>query len=356
MKVTLKQIADIAGVSRGTVDRALHGRGGVNPQVQEQILAVARELGYRPNIAGRQLSARKLSLKFGFILPKWSATGFWADVHRGIDLVCEELADYGVKIIRETYVKYAASEVLPLIDRLLDEGISGLAIVPINDPAVQARLNELIAGDFPVVLVNSEAEGVEPLCYIGSDYQFSGRTAAGILDLIRKDQYIELLVFTGTEAMLSHTWRITGFLQEMSRIHPECHLIDIYKLFSKTNTPDDHGAYLIARDTLEKHPEATAVFTAAGAIHSVAQAIRDTGRIGRVAHISFDMNSVTHALLQDGSMTAIIGQESVKQGYQPIKVLFDYLVNKIPPLNRRIILRNEIFIRQNSSMDDSSYL
>lgn len=59
MKVTLKQIADITGVSRGTVDRALHDRGGINPQVRERILTAARDLGYYPNLAGRQLSARK---------------------------------------------------------------------------------------------------------------------------------------------------------------------------------------------------------------------------------------------------------------------------------------------------------
>ncbi|MBQ8144600.1 MAG: helix-turn-helix domain-containing protein, partial [Butyricicoccus sp.] len=44
MKVTIKQIADIAGVSRGTVDRALHNRDGVNPQIRDQILAIAEEL------------------------------------------------------------------------------------------------------------------------------------------------------------------------------------------------------------------------------------------------------------------------------------------------------------------------
>ena len=35
MAVTAQQIADLAGVSRGTVDRALHNRGRVNPEVKE---------------------------------------------------------------------------------------------------------------------------------------------------------------------------------------------------------------------------------------------------------------------------------------------------------------------------------
>ena len=45
MAVTAQQIADLAGVSRGTVDRALHNRGRVNPEVKEKIQKIARELG-----------------------------------------------------------------------------------------------------------------------------------------------------------------------------------------------------------------------------------------------------------------------------------------------------------------------
>ena len=53
MPVTLKQIAELAGVSRGTVDRALYNRGRVNPEVAARIRAIADELGYQPNRAGR---------------------------------------------------------------------------------------------------------------------------------------------------------------------------------------------------------------------------------------------------------------------------------------------------------------
>ena len=38
MPVTVKQIAELAGVSRGTVDRALNGRGNVRPEVEKRIL------------------------------------------------------------------------------------------------------------------------------------------------------------------------------------------------------------------------------------------------------------------------------------------------------------------------------
>ncbi|MDE7035698.1 MAG: LacI family DNA-binding transcriptional regulator [Eubacteriales bacterium] len=52
MAVTLQQVADACGVSRGTVDRALHGKEGVRPEVARRVREAARELGYLPRRAG----------------------------------------------------------------------------------------------------------------------------------------------------------------------------------------------------------------------------------------------------------------------------------------------------------------
>lgn len=348
LKVTLQQIADIAGVSRGTVDRAIHNRAGIHPQVRERILTVAENLGYLPNIDDRQLTARKLHVKIGVILPA-RVKGFWEDVHQGIDSASNELADFGTIIIRKVYQKYTADEQLTLIDQLLKEHITGLAIVPVNDLAVQKRLNDLIGANIPVVLLNTEIENVLPLSYIGADYLFSGRTAAGILNLVEKRHRTELLIFTGSEIMLSHTMRITGFLQELNRLQADYHLISIYRLYDKTGISDSMLAYQAALNMLQKHPETTTVFTAAGAVHAVAKAIYDNGMSGRITHLSFDLNDSTYPALQNGSLSVVIGQEAFKQGYQPIKLLFDYLVNGIEPPSRRIILHNEILIQQNAS-------
>ena len=180
---------------------------------------------------------------------------------------------------------------------------------------------------------------------------FSGRTAAGILHLIAQERQTELLVLTGSASMLSHTMRITGFLQELTRLEMPCHLIEICKVYDRNESSNDCLAYETALDMLHKHPETTAVFTVAGSVSAVARAIKDAGRVGKVTHLSLDQNSETLPVLQDGSLTAVIGQESFKQGYQPIKLLFDYLVNGIEPPSRRMILQNEIFIQQNATLN-----
>ena len=68
MAVTSQQIAELAGVSRGTVDRALHNRGRVNPEVAARIQKIAEELGYRPNSIGQALVRARQNLRLGAIL------------------------------------------------------------------------------------------------------------------------------------------------------------------------------------------------------------------------------------------------------------------------------------------------
>lgn len=67
MRVTIKQIAEQAGVSRGTVDRVLNHRGKVRPEVEDRVRRIARELGYRPNILGRALGMNRNHVKIGVI-------------------------------------------------------------------------------------------------------------------------------------------------------------------------------------------------------------------------------------------------------------------------------------------------
>ena len=61
---TIKEIAALAGVSRGTVDRVLNHRGCVSPATAEKIERLARDLDYRPNRAGLVLAAQRIILRW----------------------------------------------------------------------------------------------------------------------------------------------------------------------------------------------------------------------------------------------------------------------------------------------------
>ena len=59
MAVTIKQIAELAEVSRGTVDKVLNGRPGVKAETKDRVLRIAKELDYKPNYLGKALVRSK---------------------------------------------------------------------------------------------------------------------------------------------------------------------------------------------------------------------------------------------------------------------------------------------------------
>ena len=66
--VTIKQIAELCGVSRGTVDRVLNKRGNVKPEKEKLIVEMAKKLNYHPNPAGKALAARKKHPVLGVLI------------------------------------------------------------------------------------------------------------------------------------------------------------------------------------------------------------------------------------------------------------------------------------------------
>jgi DNA-binding LacI/PurR family transcriptional regulator len=68
-RVTISDIADRAGVSKGAVSYALNGRPGVSDATRERVLAIARELGWYPNRAARALSGAGAQA-CGFVLAR----------------------------------------------------------------------------------------------------------------------------------------------------------------------------------------------------------------------------------------------------------------------------------------------
>ena len=132
---TLKEIADLAGVSRGTVDRVLNHRGSVNPQTERKILEIVQALDYKPNKAGIVLAAQKKNLKLGVVL-LGRDTVFYDDILAGVRDKAEELEGYNCSVLlRQT--EYDLNRQLEAIDELVAEEISGLAISPYNDNAVR---------------------------------------------------------------------------------------------------------------------------------------------------------------------------------------------------------------------------
>ena len=97
MPTTLKDIAAAAGVSIGTVDRALKNRGRVNPQVAEKIKELAKEMDYHPNKIASGLVNRSRKHKIAVIL-HITGNDFFDEIIKGIRKAEREIRDYGMSV------------------------------------------------------------------------------------------------------------------------------------------------------------------------------------------------------------------------------------------------------------------
>lgn len=342
MALTIRDIARLAGVSRGTVDRVLHNRGRVDPEVEQRVRAIVKECGYQPSRAAQQLSMYKKNIHIG-VISRIDHNGFWSIVIRSIGNAERELAEYGITL-EKRYFDYCQPETqLDMINELIKLDISALVIVPLDDPAIRRRLQELSDDGLIIILLQSELPGFSPFCYIGSDYYVSGRTAAGLLYNFSGGSTTTVLMLNGSRYLSSHRLRRSGFLEELAAYQAPFTIIE-----SKDITSDPEYAYHRARELLDRHPETRAVYTIPDSAAAVSQAIRDANRIGTITHIGFGMTDATRPSILDGSLSATIGHRAEQQGSLPFSILLEYFINGQAPENRRILMLNDIFIKQNS--------
>jgi len=76
-KYTIKDIAELAGVSKGTVDRVLHQRGKVSDKAQESVEKILKEIDYQPNPIARNLKNNKV-YRICVLLPDPKEDAYWA--------------------------------------------------------------------------------------------------------------------------------------------------------------------------------------------------------------------------------------------------------------------------------------
>lgn len=313
---TIKEIAELAGVSRGTVDRVINNRGSVNKETAEKIRAIIKELRYKPNPAGIALAAQKKKYLIGVILFS-KKNPFFDDVMCGFSDKAEELALYGCEITVKR-VAYHPDAQLSAIRACIKEGIRGLIITPYNDENIREELNQLVRGGIPVITVNSDAEGVKRLAYVGSDYYHSGQAAAALMKLVTSGP-VRLGIINGDNNILCHTQRLSGFIDSLTddtRFRVIC---------QGESFDDDKTGYELVTRMLSGHPDINAFYFTAAGVYGGCRAIAEFSRNKELKVITFDDVPTTIEMMQKNIITATICQEPYWQGSKSLELMFSYL-------------------------------
>ena len=231
MAVTIQQIAEKAGVSRGTVDRALNNRGRIDPEVARKVLQIAEEMGY-VHKERKKHTAKKKTIRIG-VVTQLAKASFMLEINRGIRQAAEELKDWGVEILLRESFSVDEEEQVRAIEELAEEGIQGLALMPLECERVREKINWLIEEKkIPVVTFNSDIVGTRRSCFVGMDNRKSGQTAAGLMGLMTGGSG-KILIITGYFSNVVNNARVEGFVEEAKKSYPGLEIAGVQGSFDE---------------------------------------------------------------------------------------------------------------------------
>lgn len=320
MPITEKEIAALAGVSRGTVDRALKNRPGVSPETKARILAIAKKHNYRPNILGTALVRSGKTTLVPVILDS-VGNPFFSSVKDGLFAAQKELAGYGIRIVLTEFKGYDPDRLLAILNEIPAD-TKQLILSPICDEKIERKLRQLIDGGVSVVMLTSKLESIENAVYIGCDYLKSGRVAGRLAGLLSGGQ-ANLFIVTGSVQHKGHAQRVDGIRSILSEYYPGIRLLGVSE-----NLDDDEVAYSAMREALCLHPEIDFVYITAGGVNGTLRALSEQDRDIRVC--TFDDTPMTRKALLSGRIMATICQQPYEQGYQAVKAIFDKVIGQRP--------------------------
>lgn len=212
MAITINQIAELCGVSRGTVDRALHNKGNVRPEIAARIKEVATEYGYTPNRAGMALSRASHPIRIGVILHSVQ-TPFIRLVLDACRREASSLSVFSTDVIFRLSRSLDPIEQVSMIEDLVNrQRVDGLAIMPLHSILVENKINEIVEQQqLPVITLNTDLPQSKRICYIGQDNYAAGRTAAELMRLVTGGTGIVSPIIGPSEYHLAYSERLSGF-------------------------------------------------------------------------------------------------------------------------------------------------
>ncbi|UCE20256.1 MAG: LacI family DNA-binding transcriptional regulator [Gemmatimonadota bacterium] len=147
MSVTIYDVAKRAGVGIGTVSRAINNSGSIAPRTKEKVLAVVKELGYRPHASARGLARRRTNT-IGVVVPFFTGY-FFVELLRGIQ---GEVSKFQYDLILYNVDETNKKEMI-LRKVLQERKVDGMLLISLE--MTNNEVWELRRSRLPIVLVDS---------------------------------------------------------------------------------------------------------------------------------------------------------------------------------------------------------
>ncbi len=320
-KVTISDIAKLAGVSVASVSRVLAGSDyPVRREVRERILEIAKELDYKPNPFG-QMIRKGVHSEIGIIVPSIT-NPFYAQLLAAAELEC----------LKRGYIPFICSSMSDMqleishLDILENKGVAGIILSSVNTG--EAYINRLNALRIPLLLFDQNLDGFNGDC-IRFDFY---RGAYLSTEYLIKCGHRDIVFVSGPLDRGSRCWMYEGYKQALKDNNM---VLGRKKLVSAVSAGKPHGegdyqlGRVLGKLLLEREYLPDAVVT-----------INDMTAIGLINYMHQEGIQVPHDLsvigFDDISICEMvtpalttIHQPAQETGTMAARVLIDRIENKL---------------------------
>lgn len=179
-QLTISEIARLAGVSAGTVDRILHNRGKVSESARNAVGKILAESGYRNNIHSSAIGLRK-GFRLAVAMPDSSRGEYWFSVREGINHALEEFSDIRIDCNFSLYNRNDIHSCREVFGQVSVSDADAVIICATNREETVGMCRCLGNRNIPYFMAGTEIPDTDPVASFSADQEASGRLAARLL-------------------------------------------------------------------------------------------------------------------------------------------------------------------------------
>jgi LacI family transcriptional regulator len=340
--IRIKDIAKLAGVSVGTVDRVIHKRGQVSPDAYDKVVEILEKTGYKPNLIASTLGSNK-TYKIVALIPDPEQDEYWQLSNEGVEQAIEEWDQYGVKVERQYFDLYSPSSFSAISQQVLASAPDGILTAPLFYDEAKQFFNLCQQANIPYVVFNNNVPEANPITFIGQDLYDSGRVAAELLQINRNESgtYVILHVYDDIHSSIHLSQKEKGFRDYFQELNDKKYNVISLDL----NTSHEPTLEKDLKEILAKSELKGILVTTSRGASIVSSMLMKLGKNG-IRLVAYDLLKENKNYLKKGVIDFLINQNSKRQAFLGIGQLANHLLfhKKIPA---SFLFPLEIISRQN---------
>lgn len=340
--IRIKDIAKLAGVSVGTVDRVIHNRGLVSKEAHRKVIEVLEKTGYTPNLLAKTLGSNK-KYRIAVLVPNPQQDEYWQLSNDGIEQAREEWNQYGVNVDISHFDLYNPASFTDTSSHIIRSQPDGILTAPVFYSEALDLFKLCRLANIPYVVFNNNVPEAKPITFIGQNLYQSGRVAAELLQMNRKEPgtFAILHIYDNVQNSIHLSEKEKGFCDYFKDLNHQKNSVISLDL----NTTHEPTLEKELREIFSKKDLKGILVTTSRGASVVSSLLTKHGKKD-IRLVAYDLLKENRHYLKKGVIDFLINQNSKRQAALGISQLANHLLfqKKIQPT---YLFPLEIISRQN---------